>query len=220
MDIQRQHNVEQSAIIQLIQQMPHASWMGPKGSLPQQERVGAKARPTGQAARIQCVARQAGANRHAGGPAPPGRPRDGPAAAAARNYRHQHGDDRSAHAGRWRRHGDAEEGGDNRAGADLRQLPAREARSRQGAALLYADVHQARAPPPHHRRRQGGLGRSHARDDRGPVRPESRRDERVDQRPHGNPDGHADDAPADAVDGDADSAQLRRPAPDEPGHSR
>jgi hypothetical protein len=32
MDIQRQHNVEQSAIIQLIQQMPHASWMGPKGS--------------------------------------------------------------------------------------------------------------------------------------------------------------------------------------------
>jgi hypothetical protein len=32
MDVQRQHNVEQSAIIQLIQQMPHASWMGPKGS--------------------------------------------------------------------------------------------------------------------------------------------------------------------------------------------
>ena len=32
LDIQRQHNVEQSAIIQLIQQMPHASWMGPKGS--------------------------------------------------------------------------------------------------------------------------------------------------------------------------------------------
>jgi hypothetical protein len=32
MDIQRQHNVEQSAIIQLIQQMPHASWLAPKGS--------------------------------------------------------------------------------------------------------------------------------------------------------------------------------------------
>jgi hypothetical protein len=32
MDIQRQHNVEQSAIIQLIQQLPQASWMGPKGS--------------------------------------------------------------------------------------------------------------------------------------------------------------------------------------------
>lgn len=32
MDIQRQHNVEQSAIIQLIQQMPHASWMAPKGA--------------------------------------------------------------------------------------------------------------------------------------------------------------------------------------------
>lgn len=32
LDIQRQHNVEQSAIIQLIQQLPTASWMGPKGS--------------------------------------------------------------------------------------------------------------------------------------------------------------------------------------------
>jgi hypothetical protein len=32
LDIQRQHNVEQSAIIQLIQQLPSASWMGPKGS--------------------------------------------------------------------------------------------------------------------------------------------------------------------------------------------
>jgi hypothetical protein len=32
MDIQKQHNVEQSAIIQLIQQLPQASWMGPKGS--------------------------------------------------------------------------------------------------------------------------------------------------------------------------------------------
>jgi hypothetical protein len=31
MDVQRQHNVEQSAIIQLIQQMPHASWLAPKG---------------------------------------------------------------------------------------------------------------------------------------------------------------------------------------------
>jgi hypothetical protein len=32
LDVQRQHNVEQSAIIQLIQQLPTASWMGPKGS--------------------------------------------------------------------------------------------------------------------------------------------------------------------------------------------
>jgi hypothetical protein len=32
MDVQKQHNVEQSAIIQLIQQMPHASWMAPKGA--------------------------------------------------------------------------------------------------------------------------------------------------------------------------------------------
>lgn len=32
MDIQRQHNVEQSAIIQLIQQLPQASWMAPKGA--------------------------------------------------------------------------------------------------------------------------------------------------------------------------------------------
>jgi hypothetical protein len=32
MDIQKQHNVEQSAIIQLIQQLPQASWMAPKGA--------------------------------------------------------------------------------------------------------------------------------------------------------------------------------------------
>ncbi|HEV2080417.1 MAG TPA: hypothetical protein VGR19_11055, partial [Allosphingosinicella sp.] len=31
MDPQRQHNVEQSAIVQLMQLMPKASWMGPKG---------------------------------------------------------------------------------------------------------------------------------------------------------------------------------------------
>lgn len=32
LDPQKQHNVEQSSIIQLIQLMPKASWMGPKGS--------------------------------------------------------------------------------------------------------------------------------------------------------------------------------------------
>ena len=32
LDIQRQHNVEESAIIQLIQQMPKMSWMAPKGA--------------------------------------------------------------------------------------------------------------------------------------------------------------------------------------------
>lgn len=32
LDVQRQHNVEESALIQLIQMLPKSSWMGPKGS--------------------------------------------------------------------------------------------------------------------------------------------------------------------------------------------
>lgn len=32
MDAQKQHNVEQSAMVQLVQLMPKSSWMGPKGS--------------------------------------------------------------------------------------------------------------------------------------------------------------------------------------------
>lgn len=48
LDVQKQHNVEQSAIIQLIQQMPHASWMAPKGAYHNKTEWEAKLAQTGK----------------------------------------------------------------------------------------------------------------------------------------------------------------------------
>lgn len=47
-DVQKQHNVEQSVIVQLMQHMPKASWMGPKGSFHNKQEWQSKAGQTGQ----------------------------------------------------------------------------------------------------------------------------------------------------------------------------
>ena len=221
LDPQRQHNVEQSVIVQLMQLMPKQSWMAPKGAYHDRTKWAEGVAQPGTMLEYNATRGKPEPIPRPADPAPPDRhgvhPARRPCADISGVNVDLMGQRTASDPGVVMEM--RQKAAKRSACAAIRQFPHVEDGAGQGDARLYPGVHHARPAHPCAWSR-GAVLRP---DDRGDaarrLRPDRRGDERDRQRPYGDVDRDADHAAPDDEGGRPDPGVVRRSAAYAAAHS-